>query len=280
MSRAAEFLRTLCYIDGGILLFTTVLRLSQGDIGGLYMVILALLSFGAGWFFVTDKDYASFWFLIISAGLGYIGLMNQNPYYPDPIATVIIKFVLLALPQTLILIVAIKIKGLVLYPKDDAVKKARTLFSTDSSVKPITYSGHHDIFISYAQADKPIADAVCARLEASNIRCWIAPRDLPPGKDFPEAIIEGIETSRVMVLIFSAQSNNSRHVIRELTSAVSKGLTIVPFRIEDINPSKSMEYLIGLPHWLDALTPPLEQHLERLIIRTGHILSDTADADT
>jgi hypothetical protein len=25
-----------------------------------------------------------------------------------------------------------------------------------------------------------------------------------------------------------------------------------------------MEYLIGVPHWLDALTPPLEQHMGRL----------------
>jgi hypothetical protein len=26
-----------------------------------------------------------------------------------------------------------------------------------------------------------------------------------------------------------------------------------------------MEYLIGIPHWLDALTPPLEQQFEKLV---------------
>jgi hypothetical protein len=26
-----------------------------------------------------------------------------------------------------------------------------------------------------------------------------------------------------------------------------------------------MEYLIGAPHWLDALTPPLEAHIRRLV---------------
>ena len=122
----------------------------------------------------------------------------------------------------------------------------------------------HDVFISYAQNDKPIADATCAKLESFNIRCWISPRDVPPGENFPKAIIEGIEGSKIMVLIFSSHSNISQHVIREITSAVNKGLIIIPFRIENILPSKEMEYLISTPHWLDALTPPLEKHLDTL----------------
>jgi len=127
--------------------------------------------------------------------------------------------------------------------------------------------GHHDVFISYAQHDKPIADAVCAKLESRNIRCWIAPRDINPGKNFPEAIIEGIEDGKVVVVIFSSSANNSPHVTRELTHAVNKGRIIIPFRIEDVIPSKSMEYLIGVPHWLDAVTPPMENHID-LLVRT------------
>ncbi len=124
---------------------------------------------------------------------------------------------------------------------------------------------HHDVFISYAQEDKPVADAVCAKLESRNIRCWIAPRDIPPGKNFPEAIIEGIEDGKVVVLIFSSFANKSPHVMRELTNAVNKGRIIIPFRIEDVLPSKSMEYLISVPHWLDAVTPPLEKHIDLLV---------------
>jgi parallel beta-helix repeat protein len=123
---------------------------------------------------------------------------------------------------------------------------------------------HHDVFISYSQQDKPVADAVCSRLEARNIRCWIAPRDVLPGRNYPEAIIDAIDESRIMILIFSSSSNTSPHVIRELTRAVGNGAVIIPFRIEDIQPSKAMAYLINLPHWLDALTPPLESHIEKL----------------
>lgn len=137
-------------------------------------------------------------------------------------------------------------------------------------------SGHHDVFISYAQEDKLIADAVCARLESRNIRCWIAPRDINPGKNFPEAIIEGIEEGKVLVVIFSSSANKSPHVTRELTHAVNKGRIIIPFRIEDVTPSKSMEYLIGVPHWLDAVTPPMEQHIDRLVGTVEHIIGKRA----
>jgi hypothetical protein len=140
-----------------------------------------------------------------------------------------------------------------------------------SSVK---LPGHHDVFISYSSKDKPVADAVCATLENASIRCWIAPRDILPGEDFPKAIIKGINESKVMVLIFSANSNASPQVTREVTKAVAKGIIIIPFRIEDAPMSESMEYLIGLPHWLDALTSPLSQHIDTLVRSVNKLLED------
>ena len=50
----------------------------------------------------------------------------------------------------------------------------------------------HDVIISYATIDKPIADAVCAKLEERGIRCWIAPRDILAGMNNAEAIISAI----------------------------------------------------------------------------------------
>ena len=43
----------------------------------------------------------------------------------------------------------------------------------------------HDVFISHSSKDKPIADAICANLEGTGIRCWIAPRDIAPSEVFP-----------------------------------------------------------------------------------------------
>src|SRR3978361_324462 len=96
----------------------------------------------------------------------------------------------------------------------------------------------HDVFVSYSSKDKPVADAVVAALEARGVGCWVAPRDIPPGSDYGAAIIEGINGSRVMVLIFSGNSNSSPQVVREVERAVNKQLHIIPFRIEAAEKTK------------------------------------------
>src|SRR5205085_1269140 len=121
-----------------------------------------------------------------------------------------------------------------------------------------------DLFISHSARDKVVADAVCAALESAAVRCWMAPRDVPPGRSFAGEITRAIQQSRVMVLIFSAHSNNSGQVLREVQLAVSSHLHIIQFRIEDVRPNDDLEYYLSTPHWLDALTPPLENHLKRL----------------
>jgi TIR domain-containing protein len=123
----------------------------------------------------------------------------------------------------------------------------------------------HDAFISYSTHDKATADATCARLEAAGIRCWIAPRDITPGREWSAAIVDAIGQCRVMILVFSESANRSPQIHREVERAVNKGISVLPLRIEDIAPARSLEYFIGTVHWLDALTPPLESHLRRLV---------------
>ena len=123
---------------------------------------------------------------------------------------------------------------------------------------------HFDVFISYSSKDKTVADAVCARLEAAGIRCWIAPRDVLAGTSYGEAIIEAIHSAKIMVLVFSSSANASGHIPKEVERAVSNGLTILPFRIENVPPGKSLDYFIGSVHWLDAMTPPMDKHLDDL----------------
>jgi len=122
----------------------------------------------------------------------------------------------------------------------------------------------HDVFVSYAHQDRTVANAVCATLEAHGIRCWIAPRDILPGSDWGEAIIDAIQGAKALVLVFSSNSNDSDQIKREIERTVHQGIAVVPFRIEDVLPNKTLEYFISTQHWLDALTPPLEDHLNHL----------------
>lgn len=122
----------------------------------------------------------------------------------------------------------------------------------------------HDVFISYSSKDKDSADTVCTILEQKGVPCWMAPRDITPGTDFSEAIIDGIKNSKVFVLIYSSNSNDSKQVIREVDRAVHNGLSIINFRLEDVPLSKQLEYYLSSVHWLDAITPSIEQHINQL----------------
>jgi len=120
------------------------------------------------------------------------------------------------------------------------------------------------VIISYSVLDKPIADAVCAGLEARGINCWIAPRDILPGMNYQRAIIDAITSSKIMVLIYSSHSNESPHLISEATIAMSKKVIIIPFRLDNSPLSKTLKFIISVPHCLDAITPPLETHIREL----------------
>jgi len=122
----------------------------------------------------------------------------------------------------------------------------------------------HDVFVSYSQPDRAAAFTVAQRLEARGIAVWIAPRDVKPGADWAEEIIDALTSARLMVLVFSGNSNDSGQVRREVERAAHKQLPILPFRIEDVLPSKSLEYFLGTQHWMDAFPPPCEPHIERL----------------
>jgi hypothetical protein len=121
-----------------------------------------------------------------------------------------------------------------------------------------------DVFISYSQPDHGCAFEVVARLEAQGINCWIAPRDIAPSADWAAEIMDAICSARVMILVFSASSNLSPQVRREVERAVHKQLSILPFRIEDVLPSKSLEFFLSAQHWMDAFPPPREPYYTRL----------------
>jgi len=121
-----------------------------------------------------------------------------------------------------------------------------------------------DVFLSHSVKDKTVAEAIVGQLESESVTCWMAPRDVVPGADWGESIINAIESSRIMVLIFSQSANASPQIKREVERAVNKGVYIIPFRVEDIPPAKALEYFISTSQWMDAFSSPLEQHLDTL----------------
>jgi hypothetical protein len=122
----------------------------------------------------------------------------------------------------------------------------------------------HDVFLSYSYQDKTSADAVCHSLESKGIRCWIAPRDVVPGADWQQSILDAITGSKAVVLLFTGHTNQSENVKKEVSAAFDTSAIVIPFFIEDVKPLGSLKYQLLGVHWLDAYAPPLEDHITRL----------------
>ncbi len=129
-----------------------------------------------------------------------------------------------------------------------------------------------DVYISYAPQDKAAAEAVCARLEAEEVTCWIAPRDVLPGRTFAQSLSSAIHAARVFVLVFSAATNESQQVERELHMADVSRLPVVPLRVQDVQPHESIEYYLAGRAWVEASGPPLDAHLGRLVENVSLLL--------
>jgi hypothetical protein len=136
-------------------------------------------------------------------------------------------------------------------------------------------------FISYASEDESVAGTISEYLERTGVSCWIAPRDVRLGADYGSEIIDGIESSSVMVLVLSEHANSSEFVKREVERAVAKGKPIFPVRVREVVPSKSLELFISSAEWVDAWQPPIEQYLGRLAdsIRTASTFYAPHDAN-
>jgi glutaredoxin len=122
----------------------------------------------------------------------------------------------------------------------------------------------HDVFISYAAEDRSAAEAARAALEAQGVSCWIAPRDVLPGKEETESILAAIDASNVVVLCLSAAANASKLVTQQAARAFNKSIPIVPLRVEDVAPSDALRLFFGKQEGVDAYVPPLEGQLQRL----------------
>jgi hypothetical protein len=140
----------------------------------------------------------------------------------------------------------------------------------------------NDVFISYAAEDQVAATTIWETLESEGFSCWIAPRDVQPGAKWEQAIMDAINASRVMVLVFSEYANRSDHVQREVGSAFENGITVIPIRKSDTKPTGVLAYYLRPVQWIDAFTQASEEYLKSLAVRIRRLLSasETGFADS
>jgi hypothetical protein len=137
------------------------------------------------------------------------------------------------------------------------------------SYSPARHEGSmkHDVFIIHAHQDKSIADAICGKLESAGLKCWIPTPETSAGEDRAEATRNAIGSSRVIVLVLSENANTAAHIGREITHAFYARRIIITFRLGETLPRRGFLFYLGNVPWVNAVSPPAEEHLEALTAR-------------
>ncbi len=135
------------------------------------------------------------------------------------------------------------------------------------------------VFISYSSSDKPIADQICAAIEAGGSRCWIAPRDIEPGADYPTAILSGLQQARAIVVVVSAAAVASPHILSEVGHAFDRKKPIISFRLSREPLPPNFDYFLSLSQWLDATQGATTQNLALVTEAVSQALSGRSIAD-
>ena len=122
-----------------------------------------------------------------------------------------------------------------------------------------------DIFVSYTTPDRRIADDVVAFFEGQGIDCFIAPRDIDPGKAYAANLMRAIDASRAIILIASSAINESEHVLNEIEAIVHKKKPLIPFFIEDFEMSDEFCYYLSRTQRIVAYPDPVPSYYGKLM---------------
>ena len=120
------------------------------------------------------------------------------------------------------------------------------------------------IFISYSSKDRAVAQTICEALENRGLSCWISSRDIGPGENFQVSIVHAIRAAKVMILVFSANSNNSDEIKKELVLAGQSHLAVIPVRVEDVAPEEAFAYELATRQWIDVFDD-WENSIQRVV---------------
>jgi hypothetical protein len=86
---------------------------------------------------------------------------------------------------------------------------------------------------------------LCDVLEEAGIPCWVSYRDVPPGQPWAEGIMDGIQASSVLLVLYSRNvQRRPTHIIREIDSALKNQKRLFPILVDETPLEKAFEYYL------------------------------------
>ncbi len=122
-----------------------------------------------------------------------------------------------------------------------------------------------DIFISHASGNSDIAYKLVDFLESNSIECFVAPRDVDPGKPYASNLMHAIEECDITILIASSEMNESVHVLNEVDVVVAKKKIMIPLFIEEFEMSDDYRYYLGRTHRIIAYPDRVETYFSKIL---------------
>lgn len=108
------------------------------------------------------------------------------------------------------------------------------------------------LFISYSSKDGEAAQKVVSFLEEKGIRCWISSRDIVSGTSYASQIVNAVRQCTGFILIASNNSNQSNHIVSEVSEAFDLKKPIYPFLIDQVTFSDVYIYYLRQFQWINA----------------------------
>lgn len=107
-------------------------------------------------------------------------------------------------------------------------------------------------FICHSSTDGREAMALAVALEGRGRSCWIAPRNIGAGTNYPHEIVEGIKRCPEFIIVLSEAAVRSDHILRELEMAVNQRKKIIPLRLAGVTLSNAVSYLLASVQWIEV----------------------------
>lgn len=102
-------------------------------------------------------------------------------------------------------------------------------------------------FLCHSSVDALLAQRIVDELEAAGFPCWIAPRDVVSGVNYPRQLVHAIQECSVFVVLVTPASAQSDHVLRELEQAARHHRPVLPIVVDDAS-SDDLDYYLGAVH--------------------------------
>lgn len=122
-----------------------------------------------------------------------------------------------------------------------------------------------EVFISYSRRDYDQVRRIAERLESAGVSVWMDTNEIDGGTNYGLEISRGIQACKVLMLMCSNASMQSRNVKQEIQLAWRYERPYMPLLLELINFPEQIEYWLEGWQWIEVLGASSEKWLPKVI---------------